>query len=224
MMQRRECLPCHADHLLWAPARYLALLHDGTQALNGGHYLGISLAHADARVQAEANFLLPAECDDFPLQLLCNEVGAYRPTRDPEDATGTPYPSPADWDTSVAVREWRAKFVDADGYVTSAWRTRALDIATKRFTLHRWPHAAAGSARDFDMDAARDAVAPPDGRELPYRVVQTSVRAPRLGGLGARLRVERQHLRWAGRNASRERGSLRQDRRFRRRAPPQPFF
>lgn len=151
---RPSCGPCHDDHLLWMPRRFVPLInHALLHGAHGGHGLALSLARADPRIASESAFMFPPECGDFPIMLSCGEFGAYRPAR-LHPGTQEPFPSPSDWfESEPEARPWRTAFVDERGLLRyDKWRMRAVELSRPhtRMSRHRWPPSLARPMTDLE--------------------------------------------------------------------------
>jgi hypothetical protein len=107
--RRPECRPCHGDKLVWVPRRYLRPVSEAVLKRGGaGHSLVHAVREADGGRSAEVGYLFPEECGEFPIQLICNELGAYRPAhRDP--GTGALPPTPQEWARNRLVTNWQRR-------------------------------------------------------------------------------------------------------------------
>ncbi len=92
--QQPQCKLCAADHLIWAPRRFIAPLYRSIveHGVVGHDLLGHLLTHEAAAVNASTDigYLFPIACVDFPIAILCSEIGAYRPVRLDRDTMAPP--------------------------------------------------------------------------------------------------------------------------------------
>lgn len=81
--------PCHADHMMWVPQRFLPQVfrHVDVGTDWGHDFMNHIQAAAgreasDERVpHSEVGFMFPGECSEFDIDLVCNEWKTYRPRR-----------------------------------------------------------------------------------------------------------------------------------------------
>ena len=107
---RADCRACHGDKLLWMPRHSIRTV---TAAIGEEGDYGHDLIYrvlgtatgSDKQTRAQRwapaaasdafGYLFPEECGEFPIQLICNEFGAYRPQH--LEDTGSLPPSAAEW-------------------------------------------------------------------------------------------------------------------------------
>ena len=158
LRKRADCDICAADHLLWAPARFVPLLHRAIvgRATVGHGLIQDVLKHEAAKArdqkrgharwldpQHEVGFMFPHQdacrtreeggSNFFPMDLPCTELAAYRPLRvDPDSGKLV-----ASIVGSVAWATWQREHAHASGQ--RAWRERvAREAAAQGLDLDWW--------------------------------------------------------------------------------------
>ena len=80
----RKCEICHADHILWVPNKYIDTVQRAIilRGAAGHDLLSNILVHEPKALPIkDVGFLFPQECEMFPIDINCGEIGAYRPLR-----------------------------------------------------------------------------------------------------------------------------------------------
>jgi hypothetical protein len=80
----RKCEICHANHILWVPGKHISTVQRAIiiRGANGHTLLSDILVHEPKALSIEdVGFLFPQECEMFPIDINCGEIGAYRPLR-----------------------------------------------------------------------------------------------------------------------------------------------